>query len=112
MPTSKDKHCAVCGSTQNLQSHHVLGRVGQEQHAPWNLITLCLACHHKWHNVRPKAMQDVIYKRMKSRHGDRFPMQYHGRPYYTKWLLETEARLTDDPSKEVVDDVGDFTDQG
>lgn len=45
----KTEFCVACGSTDDLQHHHLVMRSegGSEDEA--NLITLCTACHHKVH---------------------------------------------------------------
>jgi hypothetical protein len=42
--------CQICGSTKNLQCHHINGkyRFCEEKH-PESLITLCAKCHEKIH---------------------------------------------------------------
>ncbi|MHB8617591.1 MAG: HNH endonuclease [Candidatus Acidiferrales bacterium] len=44
-----DWRCQNCGSSENLQVHHIQsrGRLGAD--AKGNLITLCSACHRKIH---------------------------------------------------------------
>ena len=89
------KMCALCGATSDttaIHVHHVLGRVGTNKDNPENLINLCAKCHHVWHQTRPKTMQDRIYKIMKLRYGEKFPIYVNGHRYYPKWLLETEKR--------------------
>lgn len=88
--------CAICHKTSEtiqIESHHVLGRVGPFHDEPYNLIDLCFEHHWLWHNKRAEVLEDTIYRIMKQRHGDKFPMIVNGVPYKTKWLLRTEERL-------------------
>ena len=39
--------CAMCGSRQNLEAHHIIGRGNKAtRHAKENGIMLCKTCHH------------------------------------------------------------------
>ena len=89
------KRCALCGSTTAIHSHHVLGRVGKDKNKPFNLIDLCAQHHRMWHEHRTPDLEDAIYRIMKERHGDLFPMKVNGKPYRTKWLLLAEGRAND-----------------
>jgi len=42
-------HCQECGSTNNLQVHHLRPRSQLGSDIAQNLITLCVSCHRKWH---------------------------------------------------------------
>jgi 5-methylcytosine-specific restriction endonuclease McrA len=39
--------CVECGSTQDLQVHHIVPRREGGSHELSNLITLCAACHER-----------------------------------------------------------------
>jgi 5-methylcytosine-specific restriction endonuclease McrA len=42
--------CAACGSTSDLQHHHlVMKSEGGSDHEP-NRVTLCTSCHHAMHH--------------------------------------------------------------
>jgi hypothetical protein len=41
--------CAACGSTDDLQHHHLVIRAEGGSDEDWNLITLCASCHAKLH---------------------------------------------------------------
>ena len=84
--------CPLCGKTEYLITHHVLGRIGHFKHAPYNLIRICNPCHHRWHNNRTDQDEDRVYRYMRENHGDQFPMQVNGYPYFTKWLLKAMER--------------------
>lgn len=89
------KTCAICGKTSDttaIHVHHVLGRLGKEKNEPWNLVELCWYCHQLWHTEQPEDMADKLYRLMKKKYGDLFPMKVNGRPYYTKWLMCAEER--------------------
>jgi len=42
--------CQVCGSSTNLQVHHLVFRSRLGADASENLITLCAACHRREHH--------------------------------------------------------------
>ena len=41
--------CVACGSTEDLQHHHLVPRKAGGSDDEFNLVTLCTACHHKMH---------------------------------------------------------------
>ena len=41
--------CQSCGSSRNLQVHHLRARSKLGDDAPQNLITLCAECHARQH---------------------------------------------------------------
>jgi 5-methylcytosine-specific restriction endonuclease McrA len=43
----RDKGCRLCGKTEDLQVHHIVGAAQGGTNAFSNLIVLCGACHHK-----------------------------------------------------------------
>lgn len=44
-------HCKICGSTKNLQVHHLTYKNhGDELHHLDDLVTLCKTCHEETHN--------------------------------------------------------------
>lgn len=87
------KQCELCGKTDAIHVHHVLGRIGPNQNNPENLIELCWHCHDLWHRKRTKLMEDTIYQIMKRKHGDKFPIFVNGKRYRTKWLVAAEGRV-------------------
>ena len=46
----KDSKCFVCGSTNNLQLHHIIPLSNGGDNRLSNIITLCGQCHGKVHN--------------------------------------------------------------
>ncbi len=53
----RDSHrCRLCGSTKNLQVHHVWPVSYSSNHTPQNLITLCSECHMKQEYWRHKYL--------------------------------------------------------
>ena len=54
-------------------------------------MDLCAECHGIWHTHRTPQMEYAVYKIMKARHGDLFPMWVNGKPYKTKWLIRAEG---------------------
>ncbi len=44
--------CQMCGSTQNLEVHHIQFRSHSGCDVEQNLITLCAMCHSANHNQR------------------------------------------------------------
>ena len=63
-PSHVASFCGLCGSTRNLEHHHVIPRSRGGHKGP--TVTLCRTCHTKHHSVSP----------------------YHFR-YDTGWLAET-----------------------
>jgi hypothetical protein len=47
----KERHkadeCQNCGTSENLELHHIIPLMDGGTHEPWNLMTLCMSCHHK-----------------------------------------------------------------
>ena len=41
--------CQECGSLQELEVHHMKFRSHGGSDVESNLVTLCHACHHRWH---------------------------------------------------------------
>jgi hypothetical protein len=39
--------CEICGTVESLCAHHISGDI--TDNSPENLMTLCSACHTKWH---------------------------------------------------------------
>src|SRR6266481_5447322 len=46
--------CQECGSTENLEVHHMKPRSRLGDDVIDNLITLCAGCHGKYHGGRPR----------------------------------------------------------
>ena len=53
----KLQFCVACGTTSDLQHHHLVMRSEGGSDAETNLITLCTACHHKM----PERQMHGIY---------------------------------------------------
>ena len=47
---AKEPICAACGSTEDLNYHHLVPRFRGGEDVPENIIVLCAACHHKLHD--------------------------------------------------------------
>ncbi len=43
--------CQLCGSSKNLQVHHLKSRSKLGDDALENLVTLCVTCHEKEHHA-------------------------------------------------------------
>lgn len=53
-------HCDICGTTKNLQLHHVyLIRHGFKTELE-HCVLLCAVCHHDWH-VKNDQYWDALY---------------------------------------------------
>jgi hypothetical protein len=48
--------CVACGSTEDLQHHHLVTRAEQGSEDETNLITLCEFCHAKLHERRTNGV--------------------------------------------------------
>ena len=48
--------CVVCGSSELLQVHHFNYRLLTDEDM---LVTLCKACHQRWHEILPILMTEV-----------------------------------------------------
>lgn len=93
------KKCELCGKTEyttSIHKHHVIGRVGLNKDNPENLIKLCFECHWLWHNHRTIAMEDEVYRIMKTKYGNDFPVKVNGIPYKTKWIMRIEREQEDE----------------
>lgn len=42
----RGEKCEVCGSTENLELHHIVPLLYGGTHGDWNLMTACRECHH------------------------------------------------------------------
>jgi hypothetical protein len=73
-----------------LEKHHVVGRIGKDKDNPENLIAICHDCHWQWHNYPTREMEQALYRIMKSRYGDLFPIRVNGKPYLTKWIVRAQ----------------------
>ncbi len=45
-------HCRLCGTSRNLDIHHVVPRRIKRDDSPANLICLCRDCHQAVHDLR------------------------------------------------------------
>ena len=60
---SRDHHCRICGSHDNLQIHHIIYRSQwRNGHYLFNLILLCERCHRMVHGDKNK-WQLLLLKR-------------------------------------------------
>lgn len=62
------EECEVCGSTEDLQVHHLDGR--PQNDADSNLITLCIGCHQVAHTPHAKTKK-VIFDSVVSKEGSK-----------------------------------------
>lgn len=83
-------NCAVCGRYAHLDRHHVVGRIGPDKDKPENLIRICRDCHRQWHDYPTHEMERKIYRTMKAKYGDLFPIKVNGKPYKPKWVIRAE----------------------
>ena len=58
--------CRLCGSTQNIQAHHILYRSERKDliNEPTNMIMLCIKCHQLVHSNK-KKYQPILLKLIK-----------------------------------------------
>ena len=49
--------CDMCGSNQNLELHHIFGRVSD---SPLNASLLCHSCHYRHHSQKPFSEEEKI----------------------------------------------------
>lgn len=84
------ERCGVSDATTAIHVHHVIGRVGSDKDNSENLIQLCQRCHFMWHNHRDQYFENWMYRHMKTKYGDRFPVKVNGVPYKTKWIMRIE----------------------
>lgn len=42
--------CNICGSTENLESHHLVEVCEGGAADTFNIVILCRSCHSEWHN--------------------------------------------------------------
>jgi|GEM_PF-6603349 len=85
------ERCGVSSVAQAIHIHHVCGRVGKDKDKPENLIQLCYRCHMMWHEHRDQNYEEWMYKHMKSKYGNAFPIKVNGHPYITKWIARIET---------------------
>ena len=52
--------CAACGSTEDLEHHHLVTRGEQGSDDERNLITLCFACHLKLYERPLRAIANAV----------------------------------------------------
>ena len=55
--------CAACGSTDDLQHHHLITRSEGGSDGERNLITLCFACHLKLYARPLRAIAAAVRAR-------------------------------------------------
>lgn len=85
-------NCAICHRYGRLDKHHVVGRIGHDKDKPENLIQICRDCHRQWHDYPTHEMEVIIYRIMKSKYGERFPIKVNGKPYKPKWVMRAEEK--------------------
>jgi 5-methylcytosine-specific restriction endonuclease McrA len=54
--------CYFCGSTDNIQLHHIIPKRLGGTSDPENLIPLCDNCHKKLHNLIDPVIDYLIHK--------------------------------------------------
>lgn len=54
--------CGLCGATQNLELHHILGRGKDLTDNPDNCIMLCRNCHHNIVHQNNKKYKPLLLK--------------------------------------------------
>jgi hypothetical protein len=60
---NRDQLCVVCGSRENLQSHHLVSKTKGGSDTPLNQILVCRECHRKLHaGAIPPPMKGVTFK--------------------------------------------------
>lgn len=52
--------CGLCGATQNLELHHILGRGKDLTDNPDNCIMLCRNCHHEVVHQNNKKYRPIL----------------------------------------------------
>lgn len=55
--------CTVCGTSHDLEVHHIVPRAEGGTNDPANLVTLCMACHSDTHDrplQSPKRMPNTL----------------------------------------------------
>ena len=52
--------CGLCGATQNLELHHILGRGKDLTDNPDNCIMLCRHCHHEVVHQNNKKYRPIL----------------------------------------------------
>lgn len=56
-------HCYECGSTYNLEKHHIFGKYNRNQSEEDGLfVKLCWNCHKKIHAEHSQKMMRAYYK--------------------------------------------------
>ena len=84
------ERCGVSDYSTTVHKHHVIGRIGVNKDNPENLVNLCWKCHMMWHEHRDEDYENWLYKHMKFKYGDKFPIRVNGVPYVTKWIARIE----------------------
>lgn len=51
--------CAKCGSTEDLDVHHIIDLSRGGTNDPTNLVIVCKACHDAIHNTIPKRKRKL-----------------------------------------------------
>ena len=92
MQIKRCERCGVTNATTVLHIHHTVGRLGKNKNNPENLIILCQSCHIEWHEHRDHNYEIWMYKYMKQKHGDKFPIYVNGRQHKTKWIMFAEEQ--------------------
>ena len=59
----KHNHCVACGTTDNLNQHHLVPRSLGGSDDDSNLLTLCGSCHAKVHQVRADWRHSELTKK-------------------------------------------------
>lgn len=58
-------YCELCGSSFNLQTHHIKSKGSGGDDVPDNLICLCAACHRMVHdgNILRETLRTIVMGR-------------------------------------------------
>lgn len=54
--------CVLCGTTQNLELHHIKGRGKDLTDNPQNCVMLCQNCHHNVVHKNQKKYRSLLLK--------------------------------------------------
>jgi len=59
---AKPHYCAACGTTDDLQYHHLVPQTLGGKTEPTNIIVLCAMCHQKWHRQNGSEHHNSLVK--------------------------------------------------
>lgn len=67
--TCKGK-CVLCGTTRNLELHHINGRGKNLTDNPDNCVMLCLNCHHNVVHANQRKYRPILQKIVRELYGN------------------------------------------